>query len=105
MLPGNDPLALFDGLLHELDDLAALDAHQMVVMATAIELEYRLPAFEVVTAHQPGTLELGEDSVDGCEADLLSFLEEYLVDILCAQMPLIAALERIENLDPRQGHL
>jgi len=105
LLARNGSLALLDVLIEKLHDLAAFDAYQVVVMTSAVELEHGLPAFEVVTGYQTGAFELGQNPVDGRQSDLLSPLKEQLIDILGAQVALVAGLEHVENLDTRQGNL
>lgn len=101
---GNGTLALFDDLFDKLDDASAFHANQMVVVSVAVQLEHGLAAFEMMAADQTGAFELGQDPVDRRQTDLLAGLQQFLVHVLGAQMPLIAALENPEDLDPRQRH-
>src|SRR5688572_23093866 len=48
----NRLLALFDGLVDELFDAAAVKTHDMVVMRPLVQLENRHAVFEMVTRHQ-----------------------------------------------------
>ena len=51
-------------------------------MVTAlVQLEHRLAVLEVLPREEPGLLELGQDAVDGGEADVDAFLHERLVDV------------------------
>lgn len=97
-------LALFDDLVEELDNGAAFDADDMVVMPAAIELEDRLTTLEVVANHEARALELGQDPIDGRKPDLLIGGQELLVDLLGAEMPLLAGLQDMKNLQPRHCH-
>ena len=84
MLVGDRSLALLDHILDEFDHLAAFDADQMVVMSATVELEYRLPSLEVVSAHQSGAFELGEHPIHGRQPDLLAIGKQGLVNALGA---------------------
>src|SRR6185369_8662989 len=66
-------LALLDLRIVELLDPAALQAHQMVVMAALVELVHRLAGLEVLAREQARVLELGEHAVDRGEADVDAF--------------------------------
>ena len=68
---GHLPLALLDHVVEELLHMAALGADDVVMVASPVELEDRLPALEVVTAHQTGSLELGQHPIHGGQADLV----------------------------------
>ena len=105
MIPGDGTLALLDGLLQELHHLAALDAHQVIMVSALVELEHRLAALEMMAADETGPLELGQDTIDGGEANVLSALQQRLVDVLRAHVAAVAGLEDIENLHPRQRDL
>jgi hypothetical protein len=52
-------LARFDGLINKLIDLATLDTQNMVMVTALVELEDRMPPFEMVPCYQAGRFELG----------------------------------------------
>src|SRR5690606_22572306 len=64
-------LAPLDFMVHEFDHLAGVQADDVVVMFAVAQLEYRVSAVEVVTRHQAGGLELGQNSINGGKADVL----------------------------------
>lgn len=99
MAPGDGLLAGLDRGLHELNDLAAAHAHQVVVVPPAVELEDRLATLEVVSGDQASTLELGQDPVNGGKADILSGFDQGLVDILRTEVAPVAVLQQGEDLD------
>jgi len=66
--------------------------------------EHGVATLEIVAQNQAGSLELGEDPVNGCQADIIALLKQFLVDILGTEMMVIlSALENAQNLHPRQG--
>jgi len=79
-------LALLDLGVDELLDMAAVHAHEVVVVRAFIELEDRSPGLEVPAHEQAGLLELGEDPVDRRQADLDPFLAERAIDVLGAEV-------------------
>lgn len=102
---GYRALALFNDRIHELHHLVALQTNQVVVMIALIHLENRMPAFEMVTGDQAGRLELGQHAIHRCQTDILTLLQQGLVDIFRAQMVHFRVLQDLENLDARQGDL
>ncbi len=101
MFRRNGGLPILDEHIDELNDLAAFDAHQVIVMITAIEFEDRLASFEMAAAHQPRALELGQDAIDGRQSDILVMTQEFLIDILGTQMPLSTIFKNPQDLHPR----
>ena len=97
-------LSLFDALVHELFDAAAVQTHDMVVMRSLVELENGHAVFEMVPRHQAGGLELRQHAVNRRQADVLVGLDQTLVNALSRHMPGRAALEDFEDLQPRPGH-
>src|SRR5687768_4814654 len=74
-------------------------------MHAVIDLEDGHAVLEVVTRDETGCFELGENAIDGRETDVLVRFEELTIDGLRGQVMCRAALEDLENLEPRQRHL
>jgi len=91
-------LALFDDLVDELHDLAALDADQVVMVSAAVDLEYGLAAFEVVPANQSHRFELSQHPVDRGQPDLLAILQQHPIHILGGDMAFIAPFQQGQDL-------
>ncbi len=104
-LLGHRGLALLDARIHELFDAAAVKTHDMVVMRTLVELEHRHAILEVVAGDQACGLELREHAVHRGKADVLVGLQQRAVDVLGREVAGLAALEDLEDLQPRQGYL
>src|SRR5580704_295182 len=77
----------------------------MVVVRSLIELEDGHAVLEMMAGHKPCGLELREHAVHRCKPDILVGVKERAVDRLGGQMPCRAALEDLEDLEPRQRHL
>lgn len=99
---GDRLLAIFDGLVKKLLDVTALHANDVVVVLATLQFEHRVPAFEVMTDHEPGGLELGEDPVDRREADLFVRFKQCLVDVFRAHVTSVAAFKDFEDLQAWQ---
>src|ERR1700690_3397377 len=77
-------LPLLDAAVHELFDMSAVDADDVIVGGTMIELEHRSAALEMVARHEAGRLELRQHAVDGREPDILIRDQQLLVNVLRA---------------------
>ncbi len=105
ILFGNIALPLLDSLINKLVHPAALYAEYVVVMTPLIQLEYRMPALEVMPEHQSGRLKLGQYPIDRGKPDILAGLQQRLVDILGTEVARLGMLQNIEDFDPRQSGL
>lgn len=106
MLFGDLLLAALDGLIEELDDLTAIQAHHMIMVFFLGNFEDRMSAIEIVPHHQSCRLELGQHAVDGGQANIFTRFEQRLVDVFGTQVMLSrCVLENLQYLDARQGHL
>lgn len=105
VLLGDFLLASLDGFIEEFDDLAALQAHHMIVVLFLGKLEDRMTPVEIVTNHQSGGLELGQHAIDGGQAHVFTRFQQGLVDILGTHVVLLGrTFENLQDLDTRQGH-
>ena len=101
-----DPvLARFDLFVVELFHVAAVKTDKVVVVRAGVELVDGLAGLEVVAVQQAGLLELGQDAVDGGQADVHIVGQQDLVDILRRQVPYGAVLEDFQDFQARQGGL
>src|SRR3984957_2916055 len=75
-------------------------------MGALVELEDRHPVLEMMARDQTRRLELRQNAVNGGEPDVLVRIEEGAVDVFGRKMACGgAALENLENFQPRQRHL
>ena len=102
---GHLVLALLDGLVEKLLNVAAIKANDVIMVGTTIEFKDGVAALEVVSLHKPGTFELGQYPVDSREADLLAVFKQHPVDIFSAEVLLLALFEDFQNLHSRQRDL
>ncbi len=102
---GHLPLPVLDGPIKEFLDATAIEAHQMIMVRTFIELEYRLARLEMTARQNPRLLELGQYPVNRCQPDVHVLGKQRAVDILGGQVATAGAMENIQHLQPRGGHL
>ncbi len=98
-------LAPLDVRVIELLDAAALQAHEVIVVAALVQLEHRLAGLEMLAREQTCLLELGEHPVNRGEADVDAFGDERLVDVFCGEVADFARLEQLEDLAARKCRL
>lgn len=96
-------LPLLDHVVDEFFDATALDTDDMVVMTAVIEFEYGAATLKIVPLHQTGGLELGENPVNGSQADVLARVQQRPVDLLGGHVEFRITLQDAENFYPRQG--
>lgn len=101
----NADLAFFDFFIEKLFYLAAIEANQMVVVRTFVQLEHGLAGFKVIALQQTGLLELCQDAINGSEADVEIVGEQHFVDVFRAQVTHFGILENVENLQTWQRGL
>jgi len=102
---GDGVLTLLNFRVVELLHLAAIDAHQMVVVLSFIELINGLATFKMAPAQNVSLLELGQNTVNRGQADIGAFLQQNAEDILGRHVPLRALLEYLQNFQPGQSGL
>lgn len=104
VLFSNFVLEPFNGLVEELDDLAAFQADHVIVMFLLGNLEQGVATIEVMANDQASGLELGQYAVHGSQADIFTGVQQCLVDVLGAEMSLHVSglLEDLQDLDARK---
>ena len=74
-------LAFFDFRVIKFFNLAALHAHQVVVVAALVEFKHGLIGLEMVAYQQSSLLELGQHAIHGRKAGVRAFFLQQLVYI------------------------
>ncbi len=100
---GDFVLAAFDFLIHELENLAIVQTHHVIVMFAAIHLKHRMGAIKIMPLHNVRRLELGKHPIDGGEPHVVAGFQQGPVDVLGAHMAVGVALENLENTQSGQG--
>ncbi len=98
-------LAFFDLGVVKLLDVAALYAHQMIVVTALIELEHRFVGFKVVAYQEASLLELQQYAVDSCQPRVSAVFLQQLVDVFGGEVAHGALLEKFEDAQAWQGGL
>ncbi|MPM31290.1 hypothetical protein SDC9_77845 [bioreactor metagenome] len=98
LLLGDQVLAFFDLGVVELLDLAASRTHEVVMVLAFVEFVDGLAAFEVAAQQDAGLLELRENAVNGCKADVGTFFQQYAENVFSRHVTLLSFLEDVEDL-------
>src|SRR5476649_1705704 len=101
----NRRLPYLDSLFGELFDPSALQTHDVIVVRTLVQFEHRHAVFEMMSRDEARRFELSEHAIHGRKADVFVRLKEAAVDVFRRQMPRAAALENLQDLQPRQRDL
>lgn len=102
---GHGRLALFNLGIVKLFYFAAVEAHQMIVMCTFVELIHRFAAFKVAAREQPRLLKLREHAIDRGQANICALNEQHAVHIFCRHVALRTGLKNLHDLQARQSSL
>lgn len=71
--------------------MAALDAHQVIMMIATVQFEDRVAALKMVTHDEAGGLKLGQHPIDGREPNLFTLRDEGFENFFRAKvLPLFA---------------
>lgn len=97
----NDLLALLDFGIIKLFNLAAIEAHQMVVVRAFVEFKDRLAAFKMVAVQDFSLLKLGQYAIDRRQADIELVVEQNFINIFGGEMTHWAILKNLQNFKAR----
>jgi hypothetical protein len=100
---GDCALPLFDFRIDKLFDMPTVQANQVVVVITFVELINGFARLKVAAAEQTGLLELREHAIHRRQAHIGIGQNQLLVDFFCAQMNPLSLLKEIEDFDPGSG--
>ncbi len=85
VLAGNGYLLFFDCIIMELDYFPAFNAYHMIVVMAVGQFKNRAFA-EMMPQYQPGSFELCQYAVDGCQANIFLVIEHDLVHVLSREV-------------------
>ena len=66
------PLQFFNIRVDKLGHLAGFKTNHVIVMRALVQFVNRMTALEIMPGHETGGLELRQDPIHGCKADLLA---------------------------------
>ncbi|KGU86653.1 hypothetical protein N005_03295 [Pseudomonas mediterranea CFBP 5447] len=98
-------LQFFDFRTDELDNLTGFHIYHVVVVLPVRQFKDRMTAIEIMASHEAGSLELGQNTVNRGQTDVLACFHEGLVDVFGTHVPLLSGVEHLQNFDPWQCHL
>lgn len=102
---GHGSLTLLDLRIDELLDVAAIDTENVIVVGPGIQLEDCHAVFEMVSRHEPRSLELRQHAIHRRQADVLAQIDEPPVDVLGRHMAIDRRFENVEDFDAWRGDL
>ena len=96
-------LSGFDFGVVKFFNTTTVNANQMVVMATMVDLENGFARFKKVPLQQASLFELGQYAVDGGQADIGFFVEQDAIDIFGSHMAHVGAFKYLKDLETWHG--
>ena len=91
--------------IDELFDATAVQAHDVIMVGTLVELEHRHAVLEMMARDQTRSLELRQHPIHRRQADVLAQIDESPLDVLGRHMPIDRRFENLEDFDARRGDL
>lgn len=95
-------LAPLNFLVKEFFDATAIEANEMIMMRSFVQLKDGLAGFEMIAMQQSGLFELGQYAIDGCKADIHILGKQNFVDVFGAHMAHLTVLKNLQDLESRQ---
>ena len=99
---GDAVLALFDFGVVELFHLAAAGAYEVVMVLTFVEFIDGFAALEVAAQQNARLLELHQNTVNRCKADVGAFFQQDAENVFSRHVSLRTLLENVQNLQARE---
>jgi len=97
-------LTLLDDRICELIDATALQADDVVMRMSWLQLKYGDTGVEHMPLQDADLGELVEHTVNGREPELDVLLEHASMDVLCVEVPAIGVVEDLEHFESRTCH-
>jgi hypothetical protein len=72
------------------------------MVLTVVQFEYGVATFKIVAGYESGRLKLRQDAVHGRQPNIFIGLQQILVYILRAEVPVLGLFEDFQNLQARQ---
>ncbi|SUB17881.1 Uncharacterised protein [Pantoea agglomerans] len=97
-------LTRFNRFVAELDNLAAIQADQVIVVMLLRQFEDRLAAFKVVTSHNTGIIKLVQNTVNGRQANLFANVDQAFIQIFRTDVMALRFLKHFQNFQSGQRY-
>ena len=105
VLGGDRALLHFNVAVHELFDLAAVQAHDVIVVRALVQFEHGSRAFEMVACHQSSRFELGQHAIHRGQTDVVVGMQQVPIDVFRAHVTRLCAAQDFQDLEARHGDL
>src|SRR3546814_20713681 len=99
---GDFMLTLFDFVVGEFDDCAAIGANKVVVVIAVVKFKDRLASIKLAAHQNAGLLELGEHSVNCSQAYVDILGNKCTVDVFGTLMAKIGPSKNIKDFQARE---
>ena len=90
-------LKCFDGIIAKFNDLATIQADQVIVVLLLGQFEYRFTAFEIMTGNNARVIKLVQHAIDGCQPNLFTHVDKTLVKVFRTDMVIVWTLKHFKD--------
>lgn len=91
-----DPLARFDGIIAEFNDLAAIEADQVIVVLLLGQFN-RFTAFEIMTGNNARVIKLVQHAIDGSQPNLFTHVDKTFIEVFRTDMVIVWTLKHFKD--------
>ena len=97
MTSGDFTLTRFDGIIAEFNDLAAIEADQVIVVMLLGQFEYRFTAFEIMTGNNARVIKLVQHAINGGQTNLFTHVDKTFIEVFRTDMVVVWTLKHFED--------
>jgi hypothetical protein len=90
-------LARFDGIIAEFNDLAAIEADQVIVVLLLGQFENRFTAFEIMTGNNARVIKLVQHAIDGSQPNLFTHVDKTFIKVFRTDMVIVWTLKHFKD--------
>ena len=94
---GDFTLARFDGIIAKFNDLATVEADQVIVVLLLGQFEYRFTAFEIMTGDNARVIKLVQHAIDGSQPNLFTHVDKTFIKVFRTDMVIVWTLKHFED--------
>jgi hypothetical protein len=90
-------LARFDGIIAEFNDLAAIEADQVIVVLLLGQFENGFTAFEIMTGNNARVIKLVQHAIDGSQPNLFTHVDKTFIKVFRTDMVIVWTLKHFKD--------
>ena len=94
---GDFTLARFDRVIAKFNDLATVEADQVIVVLLLGQFEDRFTTFEIMTGDNARVIKLVQHAIDGSQPNLFTHVDKTFIKVFRTDMVIVWTLKHFED--------